>query len=426
MSTEQTSSKVLCVLSDEQRLEYEHELEQLQGAGVPFEFTDEPDGALDRIGEMQPCMVMVGMDLGEMEGLEFVALMMNRYKTYEGKVLVLPAKDDPFPPVVQQRNVATGKSSTDQIDASKIAEVVLEATLGGAATPDAPAAAPAEPSAAPAAVPAPAAAPAGPSAAAVATAPEPEALPAPPPAPSPEMAPRPSGPAPVPAPAARASGRPSWWLPAGAVAVLAVLAILFFVLRSGGTESKPSADRTNTGDQKVKPDRGTADTHAAQGGDQAGGDQAGGDQAGGDQAGGDQAGGDQAGGDQTTKPAALTHPELREYATLPLEFPRGGSDFTVSDEAALEQTVSQFAEVVKKDAAVWVEIGGHTSIDGAPEANYDLGKRRANKVRRLLAKHGIPKARTIVKNYGAAMPIASNDDTDGRQKNRRVTLRLVD
>jgi len=422
---------------------------------VTFEYSDEPDSALDQIGDLAPCMVIVGMDLGEMEGLEFVALMMNRYKSYEGKVLVLPNKDDPFPPVVQQRNTKTGKSTTDQIEGGQVVEVVRETALGvaaGAAAAEAvPTPIPVEgavtepsPSAPPAPPPAEASAPpATANAGLPLPAEEPEALPAPPSRPGaspPGLGPLPPvgaepGLAPMPAAAPQPGGRPAWMLPAGLVAVLAIAAVAYLLMRGGGASDK-KAPEPQTASAKTAGTAGTAGHPGDEtGGDEATGDEATGDETGGDEATGDETGGDEATGDETggdeaagdhAKPGQATHPELRKYATLPLEFARGGSDFKVTDDGALEETVARFAEVLKEDPAVWLEIGGHTSIDGAPEANYDLGKRRANKVRRLLAKHGIPKARTIVKNYGAAMPIASNNDTEGRKQNRRVTLRLVD
>jgi outer membrane protein OmpA-like peptidoglycan-associated protein len=85
--------------------------------------------------ELQPRLVIVGMSLGSMEGLEFLARLMQRYRSFDGKVVILPDKGDPFPPVMQFRDPATGRSITEEIDFGALKTLVDALTPADAARP---------------------------------------------------------------------------------------------------------------------------------------------------------------------------------------------------------------------------------------------------------------------------------------------------
>ena len=66
-------------------------------------------------------------------------------------------------------------------------------------------------------------------------------------------------------------------------------------------------------------------------------------------------------------------------------------------------------------------IAGHTDSTGSLDYNQSLSKSRAHAVANYLtAHHGIASSRLIMKGYGEAKPIASNDDDKGQALNRRV------
>ena len=68
-------------------------------------------------------------------------------------------------------------------------------------------------------------------------------------------------------------------------------------------------------------------------------------------------------------------------------------------------------------------IEGHTDAMGPDLYNLDLSRRRAGRVRRvLIAEYGIPAARLAARGRGETAPVASNDDLEGRRRNRRVTF----
>lgn len=73
-----------------------------------------------------------------------------------------------------------------------------------------------------------------------------------------------------------------------------------------------------------------------------------------------------------------------------------------------------------------VEVGGHTDWQGSSSYNQKLSERRANAVRRYLIGQGIAADNLTAKGYGEVQPIADNHTAEGRAKNRRVELRMMD
>lgn len=66
-------------------------------------------------------------------------------------------------------------------------------------------------------------------------------------------------------------------------------------------------------------------------------------------------------------------------------------------------------------------VAGHTDSKGSEKYNYQLSHKRAEAVRDyLMAEFAIGEKRLIVKPYGEEKPIADNETTEGRARNRRV------
>lgn len=64
-------------------------------------------------------------------------------------------------------------------------------------------------------------------------------------------------------------------------------------------------------------------------------------------------------------------------------------------------------------------VAGHTDSQGSANYNLNLSQRRAQAVKNYLVNRGIAANRLIVKGYGEAHPMASNNTSDGRALNRR-------
>jgi outer membrane protein OmpA-like peptidoglycan-associated protein len=72
------------------------------------------------------------------------------------------------------------------------------------------------------------------------------------------------------------------------------------------------------------------------------------------------------------------------------------------------------------------EISAHTDALGTEEYNLDLSERRAAAVRTYLVKHGVPTDIVVSKGYGKSQPIDTNETPQGRQRNRRVELTVIE
>jgi len=72
-----------------------------------------------------------------------------------------------------------------------------------------------------------------------------------------------------------------------------------------------------------------------------------------------------------------------------------------------------------------IEIRGHTDNVGKEKDNIILSEKRAKSVVDYLISKGISPKRLFYKGFGSSMPIATNDDEIGRQKNRRVEFVFV-
>ncbi|MBT8132369.1 MAG: OmpA family protein, partial [Gammaproteobacteria bacterium] len=68
---------------------------------------------------------------------------------------------------------------------------------------------------------------------------------------------------------------------------------------------------------------------------------------------------------------------------------------------------------------------GYTDTTGEASYNLDLSQRRAESVRRYLISKGANGDKISAKGYGEANPIFDNSTRPGRQKNRRVELRIL-
>lgn len=72
-----------------------------------------------------------------------------------------------------------------------------------------------------------------------------------------------------------------------------------------------------------------------------------------------------------------------------------------------------------------VSLTGHTDNIGDDASNMRLGAQRANKIRAILRKAGVNRNQIITSSKGESQPVATNDTDLGRQKNRRVEIKVL-
>lgn len=90
------------------------------------------------------------------------------------------------------------------------------------------------------------------------------------------------------------------------------------------------------------------------------------------------------------------------------------------------QALDMVAEAMKKHPEIKrVEVAGHTDAVGAREENLSLSSRRAAAVLAYLTSRGIAGDRLVSKGYGPDKPVASNENEEGRARNRRVEFKIL-
>jgi outer membrane protein OmpA-like peptidoglycan-associated protein len=69
-----------------------------------------------------------------------------------------------------------------------------------------------------------------------------------------------------------------------------------------------------------------------------------------------------------------------------------------------------------------IQVGGYTDNVGSDGMNQTLSENRAGSVRNYLVEEGVAMNSVSAKGFGNTLPVASNDNSAGRQQNRRVEL----
>jgi outer membrane protein OmpA-like peptidoglycan-associated protein len=89
-------------------------------------------------------------------------------------------------------------------------------------------------------------------------------------------------------------------------------------------------------------------------------------------------------------------------------------------------TLDDLADYLKRKPDQRIEIGGHTDNVGSDAKNLVLSLERAKSIVEYLISKGITNDRLVAKGYGAEEPIEENTTEEGRQKNRRTEVKILD
>ena len=87
--------------------------------------------------------------------------------------------------------------------------------------------------------------------------------------------------------------------------------------------------------------------------------------------------------------------------------------------------VEQIASVLKRHDTHQVLVEGHTDNVGDTAYNLDLSKKRSESVYSALIGFGVRSTRLSAFGYGESRPIADNNTQQGRKKNRRVQILIL-
>jgi len=104
-----------------------------------------------------------------------------------------------------------------------------------------------------------------------------------------------------------------------------------------------------------------------------------------------------------------------------VEFATNSDELTPASRTILDETAAELARYPDMK----VEVAGHTSSTGPAEYNLVLSERRAQAVADYLVSKGLDADRFTVRGYGETEPVADNGTREGRARNRRVELRIL-
>lgn len=90
------------------------------------------------------------------------------------------------------------------------------------------------------------------------------------------------------------------------------------------------------------------------------------------------------------------------------------------------EPLDKFADLLIKNPEVRIEVSGHTDNVGSAASNKKLSKARAKSVRDYLIKKGVAEDRIDYEGYGMEQPVDTNKTKAGREKNRRVEVKVLD
>lgn len=116
--------------------------------------------------------------------------------------------------------------------------------------------------------------------------------------------------------------------------------------------------------------------------------------------------------------------ELKEGDIIQLEnilFVQSRPELLLSSNDEVEKLIA----FMKKYPTVEIELSGHTDNVGNPLRNQTLSEQRVEVVKNKLIRNGIKDKRIQTVAYGGSKPLTDNNTEAGRQKNRRVEMKIL-
>jgi outer membrane protein OmpA-like peptidoglycan-associated protein len=90
--------------------------------------------------------------------------------------------------------------------------------------------------------------------------------------------------------------------------------------------------------------------------------------------------------------------------------------------AGAREKLAKVAGILISYPGLNIAVGGYTDNVGGDAMNQTLSENRASSVRDYLVNQGVATDSVSAKGFGNTLPVASNDSSAGRQRNRRVEL----
>lgn len=120
-------------------------------------------------------------------------------------------------------------------------------------------------------------------------------------------------------------------------------------------------------------------------------------------------------------------PEVKEEVVKKVNYAAQNIYFATGKHTLLSKSfkgLNEVAQIMKENADLKLAIDGHTDDVGNDAFNQKLSENRAAAVKAYLVKKGVDESRLESTGHGETEPVADNKTAAGRQKNRRVELKL--
>ncbi len=114
-------------------------------------------------------------------------------------------------------------------------------------------------------------------------------------------------------------------------------------------------------------------------------------------------------------------PAEQPYILDRLYFSSGSAE--LNDES-LDQ-IEATAAILQAYPVLRILLRGHTDNSGSEQSNQELAEERAHSVMVALIKQGVLPVRLKIEGMGALEAVADNDTEDGKRRNRRIDLSIV-
>jgi outer membrane protein OmpA-like peptidoglycan-associated protein len=122
------------------------------------------------------------------------------------------------------------------------------------------------------------------------------------------------------------------------------------------------------------------------------------------------------------EPTPTVAVETRTYNTTISDYPVNRSELP----AIQKEILKGLADKLKSNDQLSLVLSGHADKTGAEGYNLSLSRKRAANVKSYLISQGIQADRIKIEYYGSSKPIDSNETIEGRMRNRRVDIDIVD
>lgn len=114
-----------------------------------------------------------------------------------------------------------------------------------------------------------------------------------------------------------------------------------------------------------------------------------------------------------------TSPSNLAFSPILFEYNRT----VISGESIAE--LNRLVEVLKQQPGLTIELSGHSDASGTETHNAKLSEQRTEAVSNYLLKKGISASRIHKQSFGSTKPIDTNNTEEGRNRNRRVEIKVI-